>query len=365
MLNFCPERIYVERSVKDESITANILCKFSSVPIEYVENPKILIKKAALAKDAISKGKRRIFVTKYKGKVLKKCPGTKYHICCNYYVLNIATNCYLDCTYCVLQSYLLNNPLLVVFANIEKFLKGLEEVFSRKNGKFYRIGTGELTDSLALDGITNFSKILVPFFAKWNNTILELKTKTDSISNLYRLDHKERTVVSFSLNPQRIIQNEEPNTSTLKDRIEAARICQELGYRLGFHFDPLIYYHGWEEGYYETVKALSERIDPGRIVWISLGALRFMPNLKPIIKERFPHCKLIYEELFPGLDSKLRYFKPIRVEMYRKLLKFIRSYNPGIFVYLCMETREVWERVFGWSPMSNTHLGHLLDERVR
>ncbi|MBP1708528.1 MAG: hypothetical protein H6Q40_317, partial [Deltaproteobacteria bacterium] len=36
-----------------------------------------------------------------------------------------------------------------------------------------------------------------------------------------------------------------------------------------------------------------------------------------------------------------------------------------LFVYLCMESKEVWERVFGWSPRNTAHLNQMFEERMR
>jgi len=44
-----------------------------------------------------------------------------------------------------------------------------------------------------------------------------------------------------------MIEAEERKTTPLKERIDAARKCQEKGYPLGFHFDPIIYYEQWRK----------------------------------------------------------------------------------------------------------------------
>jgi spore photoproduct lyase len=74
---------------------------------------------------------------------------------------------------------------------------------------------------------------------------------------------------------------------------------------------------------------------------------------------------LIYGEFIRGLDNKMRYFKPIRIEMYRNLFTQIRKYVKDVFVYLCMENRDVWERSFGFAPKDTTQLSTMLDERAR
>jgi spore photoproduct lyase len=57
----------------------------------------------------------------------------------------------------------------------------------------------------------------------------------------------------------------------------------------------------------------------------------------------------------------MRYFRPIRTEIYRKVLERIRAFSHEVPVYLCMENREVWNDVFGRAPSSNRDLAALLD----
>ena len=162
-----------------------------------------------------------------------------------------------------------------------------------------------------------------------------------------------------------MIEEEETRTAPLEERMDAAKRCQEKGYPIGFHFDPIIYHEGWEKGYQEIILSLFKRIDPKRVIWISLGGFRYPPQLKAIAKERFPNTRIFLGELFPGKDGKFRYFKEIRIEMYQKIVEWLRNVDPSLFVYLCMESREVWEKVFGWAPQNSQHLNHMFEERVR
>jgi len=42
----------------------------------------------------------------------------------------------------------------------------------------------------------------------------------------------------------------------------------------------------------------------------------------------------------------MRYIKPLRVNIYKKMLSWIREYSKDVFVYLCMEPKEIWKKVF-------------------
>jgi len=213
--------------------------------------------------------------------------------------------------------------------------------------------------------MTHFSTTMVPFFSDKENGIFELKTKTDEVSNLLDLDHGGKTVVSWSVNPEKVAKEEELNASTLVERLEAARKCQQKGYPIGLHFDPLIHYPEWKRDYRGVIEKVFERIDGKGIIWVSLGGFRFPPSLKPIIRNRFPASKILCAELFPGNDGKFRYLKSVRVEMYREIVHRLRDYEPSLFIYLCMESQEVWEKVFGWSPKDNEALDDLFAQRIR
>jgi spore photoproduct lyase len=266
----------------------------------------------------------------------------------------------MDCSYCFLQEYLANNPTIKVFTNIDDLLREVAAVVDRHPWRSFRIGTGELADSLALDPLLGLSSYFVPFFAKRKNALLELKTKSNCIDELLSLDPKDRVVVSWSITPAEIAAAEEHGTASFAERLDAARRCEAAGYKLGFHFDPLIEYPGWEEGYRVTVAQLFAAVDLRRVAWISLGSLRFTPRLRGIVRDRFPRTRVLSGEQVPGGDGKWRTFQALRVKMYRCLLRWLREAAPSVPLYLCMETKEVWEKVFGRAPSCDREVANSL-----
>ena len=59
--------------------------------------------------DRFRRGEKETVLTRHKGEFLKKCPGSDGQVCCNYFVINFASNCPMDCSYCYLQEYLADN----------------------------------------------------------------------------------------------------------------------------------------------------------------------------------------------------------------------------------------------------------------
>ncbi|MFQ6082819.1 MAG: radical SAM protein [Candidatus Aminicenantia bacterium] len=360
MDKYIPKKIFIDQEVIDLPFTQRILNNLPLISYEVISQPENLIKKITFLSDPITHGKKYLLITKQKGNFVKPCPGTPHYICCNYYIINLALNCPLECTYCILQYYL-NNPLITVYANLDDLFNQLDNFLSQNKNNIYRIGTGELTDSLVLDHFTQASKDLISYFAKSKNAIFELKTKTTNINDLFGLDHRGKTVVSWSLNSEEMVKYQEIGTPSNQQRLKAAKEIVNYGYRVGFHFDPIIFHPGWEKDYQEIIKKLFSNISPKDIAWISLGSLRFQLGLKSIIEKRFPKTRIIYHEFISGRDGKYRYFKPLRLKVYQRIVQWIRKYGGDeVFIYYCMESEEIWRKTLGWVPKSKEELGNKL-----
>ncbi|HVO85251.1 MAG TPA: DNA photolyase [Syntrophobacteria bacterium] len=354
-MTYLPKRLVIEAAVAETALVRRILACYGDVPIAWVE-------KVAEDESALSDG-QTLEVVGFPGRFVKSCPGTRSHLCCGYQILHLGTQCSLGCTYCILQAYLSGRNLRL-FANLGDMWLELREHLGSSPRRVHRLGTGEFMDSLLLDPVTHLSRELIPFFAGQPRAVLELKTKTANVELLEGLSHGGRTIVAWSLNPQDLIRSEEPGAADLEARLAAARRCQEWGYRLAFHFDPLIAYPNWRQGYAAVVNRLGAMVDPGRIAWISLGTLRFMPALKEIIRRRHGGSALLHEEFVPGLDGKLRYFRDLRVEMYRHLSTLLRRLSRDLLIYLCMESEDVWREALGFSPVERGGLSAMLDGSV-
>ncbi len=335
--------IYLLKSARPYPLTQKILKKLPSVPVEMISTEQELQEIIAVQKDPVGFGKSHLVLKPLKGDFVKPCPCTPCYLGCRYYVIHADLNCPMDCTYCILQLYL-NQPWLTVHVNTNDMWSQLDS-FLRKNDRFLRIGTGELGDSLALDNLTGRSMELIDFFRSRPKAFFELKTKTIHIDNILNIPAADNIVIAWSLNSFDAARREEKRAPNVYARIQAAEEVIRAGYRVAFHFDPLIIYPGWEEGYREVIEILMARVDIKKIAWISLGSLRFPPALKPVIQSRFPDSEIVYQEMIKGKDGKLRYFKPKRIEIYRKIVSCFGEKGRCIPIYFCMESEEIWRKV--------------------
>ena len=358
-----PERIYVDSQVLNLQFCTNILHKYADVEQIIIDSPDE-IPELSDADFSITRGKRVLYLKRYQGSAFKLCPGFSLDVlCCNYYVIDLIENCPLECAYCILQAFL-NKPFIIFHLNVEEIIEQTLSTIQRNPSQPFRVGTGEHSDSLALDHIFQVNPYLVETFSALPNAMLELKTKTDLIEPLRGLNHKGRTAVAWSLNPHEIIEQIELKTAPLEKRLQASACLVSEGYKVAFHFDPLIYYPNWRTGYAQTIEMMFDYVSPRHIAWISLGTLRYIPILKQIAEERFPHISIFCNEFIAASDGKMRYLKKIRKELLQTVSGLIRKGGPGIPLYLCMEKHSVWDDMMTVHPANAEALEKYLKSNV-
>ncbi|HOT75627.1 MAG TPA: DNA photolyase [Candidatus Wallbacteria bacterium] len=373
MIRYYPEKIIIldEARIRDSIITKNILSAVEgkNASVSYLGEEKIaaIIQDAKKPENSYGEGKKTLLITANRGEFLKKCPGTNDYICCDYYIIDFAQNCPMECTYCILQAYL-NNPFMVVYANIEDLFAELNSRLFADPLKKYRIGTGEFTDSLALEHLSEYSKILMDYFADKPQFIIEFKSKTDYVKTF--TDYagaRQNVIISYSMNAGNVNRFEELKTASIEERLIAAAECVKAGYKITLHFDPIIDYDDFETQMAETVNLIFKYLGAEDILYISLGAFRFIPALAEIIALRFPRSRIIYNEFVKGYDKKSRYFRFKREKLFRTVINLIKSHDVKnkIKLYFCMESPEMWNALLEAAPSSDEELGGTLYDKCR
>ena len=226
-----------------------------------------------------------------------------------------------------------------------------------------RLGTGQFGDPLGLEEAFPLNRYLLEHTRDLDHFVLEIKTKSARVDLLPDVANADNVVIAFSLNPPDIIAAVEHGTASLDERLSAAHRAVERGFRVSFHFDPILPVPGWQDAYAEVIGRL-RGFRPTAIAWFSMGTFRFPVGFPERVRERHPHTTLFQEEFHPSLDGKIRMFRPFREQMYRHVKTSIERLLGDIHLYLCMESPFVWERLWG-GEWSSARLKRYLDESVR
>jgi spore photoproduct lyase len=237
--------------------------------------------------------------------------------------------------------------LLKVWANQDALFSELGNTFGADSDLRFRVGTGEFTDSLCLEPLTAYSADLIRFLGKYPNVVLELKSKFIDLSWMDAVSRPDRVLPAWSMNAPQVTANEELGASTLEERLQAAQTCVREGFRVCLHFDPIIYFSDWQEGYGRTIEMIFDYLSSDQIAYMSLGSFRHMPGLEKTIRRRHPQSRYIHNEFISGIDGKMRLLRPLRLEQFEFLVQRLRAHGMDRQLYYCMESDEVWRQTMG------------------
>ena len=194
---------------------------------------------------------------------------------------------------------------------------------------------------------------LCEFATDHPNVLLELKTKSDNVTYFVDHDIPRNIVCSWSLNTPVVIGNEEHFTANLHGRLQAARRVADAGVNVAFHFHPMVYYDGWEGDYAEVASMVLDAFEPREVLFVSFGSVTLIKPVLKKIRELGNPTKMTQIDFVTDPNGKLTYPDAIKIEMFQVLHGAFEAWHGKVFMYLCMEKREIWEAVFDRVYRSN------------
>jgi len=338
-LNYTPDKIYVEEDILDNPYTQKILSKLPVVPIVEIKDYKQIGLEKAF-KQRADQDKISLALASKKGELVKNI-GRMDH---GQFYLFHEIDCRYDCEYCYLQYYF-QTKVPVIFVNRGEVLQKIQDLLCNFDNPYFHVG--EVCDALAFDNLTGFSVDIAELFSKYKNGTIEFRTKSANVQNLISISNPPGNIIpSWTFSPQAVADLIEHKTPSLNERLLAAKQCQEAGYTVGVRLDPIIRIEGWEECYQNMVGQILRLLNFNQIDYISLGTPKHNKVLFETIKRRFPASPTILGEMFPSNDGKYKYLKFQRVDIYKKMIAWIREICPDIRIELSIESEEVKELVF-------------------
>ena len=341
---FKPGTILLWEKVADHPEAERILGLFPSARVRVIERQRMPRLPDVSPSQALPAGKRTLmigetssFVGRFDGRL-----GSNIRCCAYHKLVPVSNGCPYYCTYCYLAFvYRKFAPFIKININYDAMFKQIRKTMAAAGGKV-SFNMGEMLDSLALDHITNLTTMLIPFFSGFSRGFLMLLTKSSNIDNLLAVKPNGQAVVSWSLNSQQMIEQYELGAAGLSERVEAARQCQDHGYRIRIRIDPGILYPDWQAGYADLIQRALSVVRPENV---TLGMLRLLPGHFRLAAGAYGNrARKLWDHNFVkgASDGKLRYPPKERIDFYTFLIDAIRSFNKKISISLCRETPEVW-----------------------
>ncbi|MFC1588140.1 radical SAM protein [Planctomycetota bacterium] len=290
-------------------------------------------------------GKRTLVFAEHKSAL--RFSSEENNTCPNYWHFSPTGFCPFGCKYCYLAGTpgVSFSPTVKVYVNFPEILLDIDKTANR-------IGTptafylGKLQDALALDSLTGYSRIMIPFFALHPFARLTLLTKTADVENLLSLEHKNHSILSWSVNPPEVCSVFEKNIPSIESRIQAMQACAEAGYPIRAVLMPVIPIENWESIYGQFLEQLLESVPISRL---TVGGICSYPDAKRLMENELGKSNAISQNIEQATthqaDHRARYSKELRISMYRHIINTARKIKPDIELALCLEEESVLKAV--------------------
>src|SRR4030042_572295 len=264
--------------------------------------------------------------------------------CPNYWHFSPYGFCPYGCKYCYLAGTqgVKFSPTVKIYVNLPEMLGEIDSIA-------HRLGTptsfyiGKLQDALALDPLTAYSTVLIPFFARHHYVRLPLLTKSTNTDRLINQDHQGHTTLSWSVNPPEVCQIFEENVPGIEERLEAMRRAASAGYPVRAVMMPIIPVSGWQEIYNAFTRHLIGTVPLKRLTLGGICSYKAARHLMEIKMGSNNSISFNMDDNVKSMDGRTRYSGLLRKEIYSLILGVAKKIKPELELALCLEDNELWQ----------------------
>lgn len=285
-------KIFYEENIFDYELGKTLREKFISaewIPIENHNNIEMLRKNPNTEFVAM---KRYLIIGTRKTHQYRKNEKTS-----DYLVPYTSSGCTAMCLYCYLVCNYNKCSYLRLFVNREQMMQKLIKTAQNSQTDLtFEIGSN--SDLVLENGITSNLEWTIEEFGKYEKGFLTLPTKFSNVKPLLTLDHRERTIIRMSVNPQEIIAQVEMGTASLSKRIESINSLCDAGYKVGLLIAPVVMVAGWKKLYTELLEILSDTLSEKvkQEMFIEVIFMTYSYIHRAINNEAFPEAVELYDK---------------------------------------------------------------------
>ena len=304
---FKPKELYCEQGIENYELGRILLDKYKDIPMKIIDNHNNIEElRKKQNTEFIDLKKKLIIGTRKTHKFVENNKTS------DYLVPYTSSGCTAMCLYCYLVCNYNKCSYLRLFVNREQMMGKILKV-SNKSEKDLTLEIGSNSDLILENSITKNLEWTIPKFAEEGKGFLTFPTKFNMVDPLLNLDHKGKTIIRISVNPEDIIRKIEFGTSNLESRIDAINKLQEAGYTVGILLAPIVLIEGWKEKYKELIKYLDSRLSKNvkgkaffEIIFMTYSYIHRVIN-----QDAFPNAINLYDkEIMTGRGRGKYTYKP-------------------------------------------------------
>ena len=266
--------IYLEKKAKDFPLTKSILRKLPQAEILEIDHYKNIFDKN-IWNQQLSPA---LILAKQENPKLIPVPD-HYGYPGKAYFFKTSLNCVFDCEYCYLKGNF-KTQYPVIFVNYDEIEESIKKQIEEERKAGYQgqitLYASNYSDLQGLDQLSEFNQHFFPFMEQFDGVLMETRTKSANISSILGANQgipPRNTEISFSLNPQSIIEQYEKGTAPLRARIQAINTLLEKNYKVWLRFLPLLPVENYKNLYSELLEQVKREIDMEKVNSLFIASL--------------------------------------------------------------------------------------------
>ena len=325
---FLPKAIYYEKNAENYELGKVLLERYKklNIPMKTIENHNNILELRSKENSEFTKLKQYLIIGIRK--THKFVPNNKIS---DYLVPYTSSGCTAMCMYCYLVCNYNKCSYLRLFVNREEMLNKIIKVVNQ-NEKELVLEIGSNSDLVLENTITSNLEWTISEFGKNEKGYITFPTKFNMVDSLLPLEHKGRTIVRMSVNPEEIIRKVEFGTSNLESRIKAINSLKDAGYKVGILIAPIVLVDNWKQLYKELIIYLNEHLSSNvkKGVFFEMIFMTYSYVHKMINNDAFPNAiQLFNKETMTGRGrGKYTYKKYLKEDGEKYLLELMKKYFP-------------------------------------
>jgi spore photoproduct lyase len=325
--------IYVEKKVQHHVRTQKILEKIPSGKVVLIDHYKDVFCRKKQRVALQNESPALILAAKegrliYEGAPVCQSFGNEF-----FYYTSCVMNCIYNCEYCYLKG-MYPSGNIVIFVNLEDIFREVEEILT-KHPVYLCVSYD--TDLMALENLTGFVDEWIHFAQNHDDLRIEVRTKcgrNDLWEQWQPLLPQKNVIFSFTISPQKVVEQYEHRTASLTQRLACAKTAMEKHFPVRLCFDPMIYCPDWRTEYERMMNQVEETIDLKCLYDVSVGSFRISQDyLKKLRREMSGSAVVQFP--FENEGGVYRYPRHLMEEMENMVAKRLEKSLPA-------------EKIFRW-----------------
>ncbi|WP_026506194.1 SPL family radical SAM protein [Butyrivibrio sp. NC3005] len=324
--------IYVEKELVNNKKAQEIISSFPGAVVITIDHYKDVfnrkkqdVKKQHLSQNLILASKKGQLL--YKGAPVCQSFGREH-----FYYTSCMMNCIYDCEYCYLKG-MYPSGNLVIFLNLDDIFSETEKLL--QEFPVYLCVSYD-TDMMALENLTGFVKRWVEFTKVHENLTIEIRTKCGRTDIWNQIDSCDRVIFAYTISPEEIIDKFEKKTSTLSQRLQAAKMGIENGFKVRLCFDPMIYTPDFKTVYKKMMDEVLSNIDITKVKDFSVGSFRISDSYLKIMRKQERTSAVCWYP-FELTDGYYHYPDNLTKNMEEYLVNLIMDKDAGASIFRWQE----------------------------